>query len=166
MTIVADAGPIISFARAGRLDLLRQIVSELIIPETVFEEIVVRGRGKPGADQVQHGLWIKRTKVQDRSVLEQMPGKLNSGEREAIAVAKEIGSYLLVDEIEARKEADRRGVLCIGSLRILKEAKDRGIITKAKPVLDELIASGTYLSDDLYRGFLREVREEEETLPE
>ena len=94
-----------------------------------------------------------------------MPGKLNLGEREAIALAKESGGYLLVDEIEARKEALRLGIRCFGSLRVLKEAKDRGFIKKAKPALDEIIASGTYLSDDLYQEFLRLVGEEDISQP-
>jgi predicted nucleic acid-binding protein len=38
--IVADSGPIIVFARIGRLDLLRQVVGELIIPDAVYEELV------------------------------------------------------------------------------------------------------------------------------
>ena len=95
MKIVSNAGPILSFARAGRLDLLRQVVGELIIPDAVVQDIVVRGKGKPGAEEVQQGAWIKRGSVKDRSVLEQLSGKLNLGEREALA-AKEIGAALLV----------------------------------------------------------------------
>ena len=159
MKIVSDAGPILSFARAGRLDLLRQVVGELIIPDAVVQEIVVRGKGKPGAEEVQQGAWIKRGSVKDRSVLEQLSGKLNLGEREALALAKEIGAALLVDEREARTEALRLGIYHFGSLKIIKEAKDHGIIPEAKPVLDELIASGTYLSDILYKEFLQEVGE-------
>ena len=37
MIIVADSGPIIAFARAGRLDLLKQVTTEQIIPDAVFE---------------------------------------------------------------------------------------------------------------------------------
>ena len=55
MLIVADTGPLLSFARADRLALLRDVVGTLIIPEAVYEEIVVRGAGKPGAD-VAEGL--------------------------------------------------------------------------------------------------------------
>jgi uncharacterized protein len=166
MKIVADSGPIISFARAGRLDLLRQIANELIIPDAVFEEIVVSGHDKPGAEEVKQGLWIKRVTVQDRSLQEHMLGKLSRGESEALLLAKELGAYLLVDELEARKEASQLAISYFGSLRIIKEAKDRGIIPKAKPVLDELIASSTYLNDNLYQRFLREMGEEEEVLPE
>jgi predicted nucleic acid-binding protein len=126
MIIVADSGPIISFARAGRLDLLKQVTTELIIPDAVFEEIVVCGDDRPGAEEVKQGLWIKQATLQDRSLLENMPGKLSLGESEAILLAKELNAYLLVDEVEARKEASRLGINYFGSLRIIKEAKDRG----------------------------------------
>jgi uncharacterized protein len=165
MIIVADSGPIISFARAGRLDLLKQVTTELIISDAVFEEIVVSGDDRPGAEEVKQGLWIKRATVQDRSLLENMAGKLSRGESEAIVLAKELDAYLLVDELEARKEASRLGINYFGSLRIIKEAKERGVISKAKAVLDDLVASSTYLDDTLYQRFLREMGEEEEVSP-
>ena len=55
MKVVSDAGPILSFARAGRLEILRQVVGELIIPEAVVEELVVGGKGKPGAEEIERG---------------------------------------------------------------------------------------------------------------
>jgi len=66
--IVSDAGPILLFARAGRLEILRQVVGELIIPPAVVEELAVRGRGRAGVDEIELGRWIKRENVQDRSV--------------------------------------------------------------------------------------------------
>ena len=48
MTFIADSGPIISFARAKRLDLLRQVVGELWIPGAVYTQLVVKGAGKDG----------------------------------------------------------------------------------------------------------------------
>jgi len=91
--------------------------------------------------------------------------KKGRGESEAILLAKELDAYLLVDELEARKEASRLGISYFGSLRIIKEAKNRGLILKAKPVLDELIASSTYLDEILYKWFLREMGEGEEVPP-
>ena len=93
--------------------------------------------------------------------MEQFSGKLGLGEREALALAKQTSAPLLVDEREARKEAMRLEIPYFGSLKILKEAKDRGIIAQAKSVLDELIASGTYISDTLYQDFLQQVGEGE-----
>jgi predicted nucleic acid-binding protein len=51
--IVADAGPIIAFTRIGRLDLLHQAVGEMMIPEAVYEEVVLKGAGKSGAAEVE-----------------------------------------------------------------------------------------------------------------
>ena len=36
--IIADAGPIIAFARIGRLALLQQVVGEFVVPDAVYEE--------------------------------------------------------------------------------------------------------------------------------
>lgn len=60
MPVVADAGPIISFARIGRLDLLRKIVVELIIPPAVYKELVVKGKSLAGAEEIAGASWIKR----------------------------------------------------------------------------------------------------------
>ena len=63
MSLVADAGPILSFARAQRLELLRSVVGTLLIPEAVYDDIVVRGTGKPGAQEVQTSIWIRRERI-------------------------------------------------------------------------------------------------------
>jgi predicted nucleic acid-binding protein len=80
-------------------------------------------------------------------------------EDEAIALAKERDESLLVDEREARREAQRQGITVVGSLRVLTEAKHRGIIPQVKPVLDDLIAAGMYVSDVLYQTLLQQIGE-------
>ncbi|HJY82301.1 MAG TPA: DUF3368 domain-containing protein [Candidatus Binatia bacterium] len=159
MKMIADTGPLLSFARAGRFELIRYVVSEVTIPDAVYEEIVVEGAGKPGAQEVQQASWIIRTRVQDRSLVDSLPGKLHHGEREALALAKELGGVLLVDEYAVRQEASRLGIEYMGSLRLLKEAKARGLIPAIKPILDELLAAGAYVSETLYETFLNDVGE-------
>ena len=159
MFIVSDSGPILSFARAHYLDLLQRVVHELIIPGIIYQEIVVRGKEKPGAEKVREGSWIKCKHIRDRAFVEELPQKLHLGEREALALAKELGAVLLVDEREARNEARRLGIDHIGSLLILKEAKEQEFMPTIKPILDELIATGTYISDTLYQSFLEEIGE-------
>jgi len=162
LKVVSDSGPLLSFARAGRLEILRQVLSEVIIPEAVFEEITIHGKGKPGAVEVETGTWIKREEVQNRARLNHLSKRLNLGEMEALTLAQEMNAVLLVDEYEARREAQRLGIDHFGSLRVLKEAKDRRIISKIKPVLDDLIASGTYISKSLYQEFLHAIGEEDQ----
>jgi predicted nucleic acid-binding protein len=89
------------------LDLVQTVVGELVIPDVVYEEIVLRGAGKPGAEEVQQAAWIRRAQVQDQTFADQLPQKLHSGEREALALARELGGALLVDEQAVRHEAQQ-----------------------------------------------------------
>ena len=73
MSIVADSGPILSFARANRLELLHQVITDLTIPDAVYEEIVIRGAGKPGSIEVQGASWIRHLPVRDRAFVDQLP---------------------------------------------------------------------------------------------
>lgn len=55
--------------------------------------------------------------------------KLGSGEREAIALAEEVGAdLLLVDDAKARREALRRGLAVTGTLAVLVAAAERGLV--------------------------------------
>jgi predicted nucleic acid-binding protein len=157
MMLVADASPIISFARAERLKLLQQVVSTLWIPEAVFQEIVVEG--KPGATEVRQGGWIRLQAVMQTERVVGLPRKLGRGEREAILLAEELQGILLVDEPSARQEAVRRNIPLLGSLSILREAKLQGLIPEVKSHLDALQATGFRISDALYARFLREMGE-------
>lgn len=152
MPIVSNAGPILSFARAGNLGLLHQVVAELLIPGAVAEEL--------GQTLTAGAPWIMRGSVRDHRLVDSLPQRLHLGEREAIVPAIELGATLLIDDREARRDALQRELPHFGSLRVLKRAKERGFIPRIRPVLDELIASGTYISKSLYQEFLREVREE------
>ena len=149
MAIVSNSGPILSFARARRFDLLREVVGTLTIPEAVYANIVLRGAGKLGAEDVQHAAWITRTPVRDRTFVGQLPQRLHLGECEALALARELDAMLLIDEREARRAAQQYGIAHFGSLRIPQEAKERGLILTVKPVLDELLAAGTFISERL-----------------
>ena len=48
MNIVSNASPLIALIRIGQLDLLRQLYSEIIIPDAVWHEVVVEGADQPG----------------------------------------------------------------------------------------------------------------------
>jgi predicted nucleic acid-binding protein len=151
MPIVSNAGPILSFARAGKLDLLQSVVAELLIPDAVGVEL--------GGDLVEKFLWLGRRAVGDRTLVEALPPKLHLGEREAIVLAKEMSAGLLIDDREARREAAARDIVHFGSLRVLKRAKEQGLLVRIKPVLDDLVSSGTYIGKALYQEFLRQAGE-------
>jgi uncharacterized protein len=158
--IVADAGPIIAFARIGRLALLQQVIGELMVPDAVYEELVVKGGDRPGAEEVRRGRGMQRHSLRHRQGLAQLPRGLAQGEREAILLAEEAGAPLLVDERKARDAAVQRGIEVIGSLWVLKEAKQRGMILAVRPIIEELLAIGYWLHPErVIRPFLQEMGE-------
>ena len=158
--MVADSGPIIAFARIERLDLLRQVVGELVIPPAVYEELTGKGQERPGAAEVARGAWIQRRIVTNQAMVANLPPVLHAGEREAMVLAEELQAQLLIDEQRGRNMAIARGVTVIGSLRILIEAKRRGLIDRAQPVLDAMLAAGYWIDEELLPPFFQEIGEQ------
>lgn len=69
-----------------------------------------------------------------------MSRELDKGEAEAIALALELGAdQVLIDERRGRRIAARLNLRYTGILGILVEAKNRGLISEVKPLLDALI---------------------------
>jgi len=158
--IVADTGPIIVFARIGRLALLQQVVETVIIPDAVYDELVTAGRGRPGADAISQSEWIQRESIGDLNATQHFPNILEQGEREAIVLAQERQATLLVDDHRARQEAENRGVEVVGVLWVLGEAKRREFVTEIRPIIDELLAMGYWLHPErVIRPFLEEMGE-------
>lgn len=152
MEIVADSGPLISCARAHKLILVRDVYSEIVIPPSVYREIVIEGAGKPGAEEVEAAvsIWITVKEPKNESFVANMKQRLGPGESEAIALAIELGGYILIDEKSGINEARERGIRIKSTLLMLLEAKELGLISSVKEELDELIDSGFRCSDVLY----------------
>ena len=56
-------------------------------------------------------------------------GRLGRGELEAIVLAEELkATFLLIDDLYAREEAIRRRLPIVGTLGVLAEAPDAGLI--------------------------------------
>jgi predicted nucleic acid-binding protein len=157
--IVSDAGPVIIFARIGRLSLLHEITGLLTIPAAVYAEIMANNGSMPGASEVTQAVWIQRTIVANRSLSAAAALGLHAGEHEAIALAKERGAQLLMDEIRGRRLASQLGIGVIGTLRILAEAKRLGHLESVGPIVDEMRSSGYRFDRGLIRRFLEEVHE-------
>jgi len=153
---VADSGPLISCARANKLTLVRDVYSELIIPPAVYTEIVIDGSGKPGAEDIEAAvsIWVDVTKPGNDGLVASLKQRIGPGESEAIALAKELDAYLLIDEASGINVAREYGIRITSTLLMLLEARKRGLISSVTVELDELIASGFRCSDILYRKVL------------
>jgi uncharacterized protein len=159
--VVADAGPLIHLAAIGQLDLVHRLSPEVLVPQAVFDEVVIVGAGLPGALEVKTAPWLTVVTVARGEVVEALLASgLHRGESEAIAVAVERrADLLLIDERQGRLTAEGMGVAVVGSLGILVAAKTRGDVESIAPLLDALRASGLWLSDALVASVLTAVGE-------
>jgi len=104
--------------------------------------------------------WIMLEEVKDTLAVQLLKEELDAGESEAIVLAKEHQAVLLfLDERAATRKARSIGLQCIGTLGILLIAKEKGIVTELKPLLDRLQSEGFHMSDVLYGQVLRSANE-------
>jgi predicted nucleic acid-binding protein len=89
--VISNAGPLITLARIERFELLRELFGELYIPQAVYDEVVVIGTGRAGANETEQavGDWIEVQEVKDLVMVRSLLTKLGKGESEAIALALE-----------------------------------------------------------------------------
>jgi predicted nucleic acid-binding protein len=161
MSIVSNASLLINLSRIERLNLLHDLYNELVIPEAVWQEVVVEGTGLPGADVIKGAAWIKKQPVKNRELVQALQQELDAGEAEAIALALEIDAeLLLMDEHLGREVARHLGVRYSGLIGVLIEAKHKGFIRGIKPLIDLLRnLAGFRVSDALYAQILNDENE-------
>lgn len=145
--IVADSGPLIVFARCQQLELLQQVVKEIVVPLTVYEECT-RETHKPGAQSLitarQINLIIVRSNAETPAELKIAP--LDKGEMSALALALEMKCPVLMDERIGRMVAKQNSIAVIGSLGVLLKAKQMGLIEQIRPILDAWQKNGYFIS--------------------
>jgi predicted nucleic acid-binding protein len=79
---------------------------------------------------------------------------LDAGEREAILLAQELeAALLLVDEREARREAEHRALTTMGTLRVLELAAEQGLVD-LPTVLSQLQAARFYVTQEMVQELL------------
>ncbi|WP_246112250.1 hypothetical protein [Thermococcus aciditolerans] len=96
MIVVSDSGPLIALAKVRKLNILNELFGEVIIPRAVWVEVVERGKGKPGSEDVESATWIRVLEVKDKLSVEILTREIEVGEAEAIVLAKELNADLII----------------------------------------------------------------------
>ena len=156
MTAVSNASPLILFARLGRLDLLGEMYAPVLVPPTVWREVVDVG-GRPGAAAVAQAPWLQRRALAAPRTVIRASARLDPGESEAIALASEFaGSVpILLDDLKGRRVASELGLPVVGSAGVLIAAKSVGLIAAVRPLIEELCIAGLHLSDRAFSEVLQ-----------
>lgn len=146
---VVNASPLILLAKAGRLELLRALGRDLIVPDVVLEELKAKGSDDPVVQSVKNAHWLRVVSVSptQQSVA---AWRLGAGESAVLTCALQYSDSLVVlDDREGRRCASSHGIAVIGTVGVALLAKDAGAIPLVAPVLDELVAAGMHASDEL-----------------
>lgn len=147
MIIVADATPLITLALCDCLTILPALFQNLAVTQSVYGEVTVVN--KSGSAQLALFLQDKIYSVESSPVIIGSE-KLDKGELSAMALYKQLSAdFLLIDEKTGRRVAKANHIKIIGSLGVLIEAKNKGIIDKIKPHIEILRETQIYFSDTL-----------------
>jgi predicted nucleic acid-binding protein len=160
VTVVCNTSPVILLAKIGRLELFSGLYDQIIIPASVLDEI----EAKPSKETKRITALVKNRTFEvqraSRKILEGLPADLGAGEREAIALAVETQADLVVlDDQQGRRTARERGISVTGTVGVLIEARERGIIPSVRRELDRLIEAGMWIDEVFYHRILQEFDE-------
>lgn len=141
---VSDTGPLIALGRLDLLWVLAHSFSQVQVPVAVLAECLAQ----PGfADAVS----IKKAcDAGQLTVCVAEPvsaSHLGAGERSAIGKALAIDAVLLVDDLAARRHAQSLGLKVVGTLGVLVHAKRKRLLPSIAASVEQLRASGYWMSD-------------------
>jgi len=146
--IVSDASQLIHLAAIGRLSFLREYYHSIIIPTAVWREVVEEGGKRKGAKEIKNARaegWITVASPKNAALIKALLQDLHEGEAESIALAIELtADIIILDETEARRIAEQHGLLVIGIIGILLQAKADRKIRSMRAEMDRLQRTGNF----------------------
>jgi uncharacterized protein len=146
---VSKSSCLIALEATGSLGILEQLYSTIAVPDAVFQEC--------GGALLA---WVRVHSVQNRPLAQSLRLGLGAGEAEAIALSIESSAArLILDDKNALRAARQLNLPVVGTLAILLKAKERGVISKVRDIIDALIATNFRVSDELVQEVLRRAGE-------
>ena len=126
--VVADTSPLNYLVLVHQINLLPELYSRVLIPESVLDELSAVETPQLVRDWATNlPEWIEVSPA--APIADAGLTRLHVGERDAIWLALTIhADVVLIDERHGRQEAENRGLKPIGTLGVLVAAHERGLI--------------------------------------
>ena len=148
MTLVFNASPVIILAKAGLLEKVLGMATNVLIPQPVADEI--RRCGDPFDPAA---LWLNRPESSSY-IVSAPPASgfvaawdLGEGESSVISLAEQNPeSTAVLDDLAARRCAEALHLKLVGTLGLLLMAKKRGVIVSIRDSMDSIVAAGLFIS--------------------
>lgn len=160
LKVVVNTTPLIALSYVGKLDILKELYCEIIIPEAVYKELSVKQESicKKAVDRSLD--WIRVEKIQNQMAKSMYKTQLHDGEVEVMILSKEIDAdVVIIDDANAKKHAKYLQLPVTGTLGVLIKAKQLGYVDELKPILHCMIENGIYISQNLVDLCLAQVGE-------
>lgn len=140
--------------------MLHDFYKQILIPQAVYDECVTEGKAYEDANLIAKADWLKVKKLKDRDLVILLNADLDRGESEAIALAlQQQSDLLLLDDAEGREKAHLYGLKYTGTIGILLRAKLTNKLPSLRDTLNKLQETGFWLDNRLYQKLLQEVGE-------
>ena len=159
MIVVSDTTPLISLLKIGRINLLKNLFGQVLIPQAVFNELTADERFRLEADQIKQRPFIMVKNIKNpesASILKRATG-LDQGESEAIVLTDEMNAdILLMDEAKGRKVSSQMGFKIMGTIGVLMAAYKEHELTsdEVRACIDGLQRAGRHIGEKHYRMLL------------
>ncbi len=152
---VSDASPLILLAKIGKLNLLKELYTEIVIPSQVRDEVMKYHDNASFmiASEIEKG-WVKLEDVEISPEINRIGEKLglHKGEMHALSVAMHLNlKEVLADDKLARIAARILGLRAIGCLGIIMKAYKKGVVTRSEAIdsIQKLVKAGLWLSPEV-----------------
>ena len=158
--IISNNSPLVALFGLDLLSLFRELYIEVWIPEEVKTEFLGAER-MHRLQALKDAPWIKTVHLIDvTDVSTYVRSGLDLGEAAVFALAKEHrAQFVIIDELKARQHAARIGLPFRGTVGVLLEAKEEGLVDAIKPLLIQLRDNGIHLSESLINNALQDADE-------
>jgi len=137
MKVIANAGPIMALAKLGLLSLLKELYGTVVIPTTVYHEVVIKSlqRGEEDAQDVNLSINLGHIKIEyiDESRISEEINQLpvHDGEKSVIELyLKTKADLALLDDRLARESAKKLGVTVKGTLGVIIDAYRKQLLNE------------------------------------
>ena len=137
--VIADAGPLIAFAKINQLNLLHQLFSKVSITESIKTEVLASQSNDARLIQAEINQgWLQC--VADPELKLVSSRSLGLGEKTAIefALQSQEDVLLIMDDLLARKKALRYQLNIVGTAMLIYNAENKQLINNADELIEEL----------------------------
>ena len=139
MIVVTDTSVILNLCLIGREELLPALFGTIVAPSDVVFEFDRLAEADGRFHNLVFPSFVERSATGPIAPSLTAIKRLQAGEIAALSLAVHLkADAVLMDELAGRAAAVALGLRPIGLLGILLEAKERGLISALKPLLDRL----------------------------